>query len=132
MKLTQQEIFYINKFDSFTGVAVKDCIVDDKTVAFLVKPEDVGKAIGSNGSKVKILSKHFGKKVEVFAMYERVEDFIINAFPGINFSSIEKNGKSLFARLSSDERRKFMEKMARFKRIKAFAERDYNIEEIRF
>jgi len=132
MRLTQEEIFYMTKFDSFIGAMAKDCVIDGNVVAFLLKPSDIGKAIGRNGSKVKMLAKHFGKKIEIFALHEKVEEFIRGAFPDITFNSIEIKGKTIIAKLDSNERRKFMEYMGRFKRIKRFLGRNYNIEEIRF
>lgn len=132
MKLTQEEIFYMNKFDSIIGVMAKDCIVDGNVVAFLVKPSDVGRAIGRNGAKVTKLARHLGKKVEIFALHKKVEDFIKGTFPDIKFNSIESKGNVIIAKLDGDEKRKFMEHIGRFKRIKKFAERNYNIEDIKF
>ena len=132
MKLSQEEIFYINQFDAVTGVMAKDCIIAEKVVAFAVKPSDIGKAIGKNGKNVKILGRQFGKRVEIFALHDTVEDFVKNAFQDVEFTGIEKKGKTVVLKLESPERRKFMEYFGKFKRIKKFAERNYNTEEIRF
>ena len=132
MKLTQDEIFYISKFDALTKVMAKDCIVAENVIAFVVKPDDIGRAIGKNGKNARLLAKQFGKRVEIFALQDTPEEFIKSAFPDIKFSSVEKKGNTVIIKLDSPERRKFMEYIARFKRIKKFAERNYNIEDIRF
>lgn len=132
MKLTQEEIFYLNKFDSITGVMPKDCFIDNNTIAFLVKPELLGKAIGKKGIKAKLLAKTFGKKVEIYPYYENVDDFIRNALPDINILAIEKKKNNIQLKLDSTERRKIMDSIGKFKRIKKIAQRNYNIEDLRF
>ena len=132
MKLTQEEIFYLNKFDSITGVMPKDCFIDNNTIAFLVKPELLGKAIGKKGIKAKLLAKTFGKKVEIYQYYENVDDFIRNALPDINILAIEKKENNIQLKLDSTERRKIMDSIGKFKRIKKIAQRNYNIEDLRF
>ncbi len=132
MKLTQEEIFYLNKFDSITGVMPKDCFIDNNTIAFLVKPELLGKAIGKKGIKAKLLAKTFGKKVEIYPYYENVDDFIRNALPDINILAIEKKENNIQLKLDSTERRKIMDSIGKFKRIKKIAQRNYNIEDLRF
>lgn len=132
MKLTQEEIFYINKFDSITGVIAKDCIIDNSTVVFLVKPELLGKAIGKKGIKVKLLAKMFGKKIEIYPYYENIEKFVKSAFRDVAILGVEVKGNNAQIKMDSVDRRKIMEQLAKFKRIKRLAQRNYNIEDLRF
>ena len=132
MKLTQEEIFYINKFDSITGVMAKDCLIDNGTVIFLVKPELLGKAIGRKGIKAKLLAKTFRKKVEIYPYYEKIGEFIKSAFPDIAIFSIEVKGNNAQIKLESADKKKIMDQLAKFKRIKKLAQRNYNIEDLRF
>jgi len=132
MKLTQEEIFYINKFDSITGVIARDCLIDNGIVIFLVKPELLGKAIGRKGVKARLLAKTFGKKVEIYPYYEKIEEFIKSAFPDVAILSVDVKGNNAQIKLESADKRKIMDQLAKFKRIKKLVQRNYNIEDLRF
>ena len=79
--LTPEELRYMQTFSLLTGVAPIDCIVDNKfnRVIFLVKPEDVSKAIGRRGMIVKKLRELLKKDVEVVAYSDNIEQMVKNA-----------------------------------------------------
>lgn len=131
MKLERDEIFFINALDSDTGVIAKDCLIGPKIVTFLVKDSDMGKAIGTNGQKIKRLSRKFGRKIELLAFFEDVGEFFRKAMPETEFNEIKKKDNSLILRVNSTEKRKIMQEAGKFKRIKRIAERNYNIESIK-
>ncbi|MEM0359765.1 MAG: NusA-like transcription termination signal-binding factor [Candidatus Diapherotrites archaeon] len=127
MKLEMEEIFFINALDAETGVIAKDCIISPKMVTFLVKNEDMGKAIGPKGIKIKNLSKKLGRKVELLAFFESPEEFFRKAFPETEFGEIKKEQNSLVLQINSMEKKRMMQDTGKFKRIKKIAERNYNI-----
>ncbi|MBN2067314.1 MAG: NusA-like transcription termination signal-binding factor [Candidatus Diapherotrites archaeon] len=135
MRLTSNEIFYLNALNSISGVDARDCVVDDNAIAFLVKKEAMGKAIGKNASKIKELKKKLRKNVEIFEYTEGIESFIKNALYNIKIEEIkivEKNGKKqAILMLDPENKRKLLNSLPRIKRIKALSKRDYNIEDIR-
>lgn len=75
---------YISLFESLTGATTRDCVHDPQMnrLIFLVKPGEVGLAVGKNGVKVKRLRKLFGKNIEVVEYAETPEKLIANSlFP---------------------------------------------------
>ncbi len=130
MKLEREEIFFINAFDSETGVAAKDVLIEQKNATFLVKDEDMGKAIGPKGSKIKKLTEKLGRRIELLAFTESIEEFFKKALPTAQFSEVKIEGKQVELRLDSMQKREIMGN-SKFKRIKRIAERNYNIENIK-
>lgn len=92
-KITLEELRYLSIFQDLTDALAYRCIIDEESnrLIFLVKPEDVGKAIGRRGSKIRILSEIFKKKVEVVPYSEDLETMIKNLFPGVRIENIQIN-----------------------------------------
>lgn len=82
IKLTGEEMRYIALFENVTGATARDCVIDEKEdrIIFVVKPGDVGLAIGKGGSRVKLLHKMIGKDVEIVEHADKADSFIRNAF----------------------------------------------------
>ncbi len=92
--LDNNTINLITFFENFTGVTVKDCIVDEETntVYFLVEEGKIGLAIGKNGFNVKNVEKVLNKKVKLIEFSSDVCKFIKNLIPKANEITI-KNGQ---------------------------------------
>jgi len=91
--LTPEELRYMQTFALLTGVAPIDCIVDNKfnRVIFLVRPEDVSKAIGRRGIIVKKLRDILKKDVEVVAYSDNIEQMVKNALAPAEVISVRVN-----------------------------------------
>ena len=82
IKLDRESLELISLFNNISGAIIKDCIVydtpqnSDEVIIFLVKKDDVGKAIGKNGEHVKDLTSKLNKKIDVIPFSERLERFI--------------------------------------------------------
>lgn len=135
MKLGSDEIFYINAFNSISGAIAKDVVVQGNSAAFLVKQEDIGKAIGKNACNVKALKKKLNKNIEIIEYREHLQEFLKRALYNVKVKEVEvlerDNKKSVFVSLESDEKRKLLDNLGRFKRIKEIAKRNYGIDELR-
>jgi len=72
----------ISLFNNLSGAIIKDCLTFDspennsEIIIFLVKKEDVGKAIGKSGEHVKDLMNKLQKKIDVIPYSEKLEQFI--------------------------------------------------------
>lgn len=131
MKLTQDEIFYINELANIAGIAARDCIIQGKKVIFLVKKENMGKAIGKKGSNIKELSRKIKKTVEIYAYSEDMNDFIQSNLPKLKVLEVKKEGKKIGIRIENITKTEMMLNKKRLDTLKMFLERMNGINEIR-
>jgi len=82
IKLDRQSMELISLFNSISGAIIKDCFIfqspenNSEIIVFLVKKEDVGKAIGKAGEHVKDLMTKLQKKIDVIPWSENLDQFI--------------------------------------------------------
>ncbi|MDD5148759.1 MAG: NusA-like transcription termination signal-binding factor [Candidatus ainarchaeum sp.] len=135
MKLGADEIFYLNALNSVSGANARDCVVQGNTASFLVRPAELGMAIGKNAVNINKLKKKLGKNIEIFEYSENANDFFKKAFYNIRFKSVdsaEEHGKKILAvSVDAENRSKMLNNSGKIKRIKEIAKRNYNIEEIK-
>lgn len=135
MRLTSNEIFYLNALNSASGANARDCVVQGKVITFLIKKEEIGKAIGKNASSVKKLRETLKLNVELLEYATSAEQFIKKALYNIKVKEVkisQKESKKVASVvLQPGEKRKLLTNMSRVKRIKALALRNYNIGDIK-
>jgi len=82
IKLDRQSMELISLFNNISGAIIKDCFIfhspenNSEIIVYLVKKEDVGKAIGKAGEHVKDLMTKLQKKIDVIPWSENLEQFI--------------------------------------------------------
>jgi N utilization substance protein A len=82
IKIDRNSMELISLFNNISGAIIKDCIVYEspenhsEIIIFLVKKEDVGKAIGRAGEHVKDLMSKLQKKIDVIPYSEKIDQFI--------------------------------------------------------
>ena len=81
IRLTSNEMSYIALFENVTGAVATDCIIDEERdrIIFVVKPGDVGLAIGKHGSRIKLVKRMVQKDIEVVEYADNPEAFIRNS-----------------------------------------------------
>lgn len=81
IKLSMDDMALIAKFEQITGAAAIDVIRDDEgeRIIIVVRPKQLGKAIGRGGVNVKSASEAFGRAVDVVEMAETPEAFVKSA-----------------------------------------------------
>ncbi|WP_458185333.1 NusA-like transcription termination signal-binding factor [Haladaptatus sp. NG-WS-4] len=75
---------YIALFEDETGATARDCVVleddgDEKRVVFVVKPGDMGRAIGPGGKNVQTVQERLGADVELVEDADTAAAFVANA-----------------------------------------------------
>ena len=84
IKIDRESMELISLFNNISGAIIKDCLIfknqeyNTEVIIFLVKEEDVGKAIGKAGEHVKDLKSKLNKKIDVIAFSEDLNHFIQN------------------------------------------------------
>lgn len=69
---------FMSLFETLTRSKLKDCIVKDNLIIFIVQPGEMGKAIGKKGINVKKLEQMLKKKVKIVEYSTDIEQFIKN------------------------------------------------------
>jgi N utilization substance protein A len=82
IKIDRNSMELISLFNNISGAIIKDCLIYEspenhsEIIIFLVKKEDVGKAIGRSGEHVKDLMTKLQKKIDVIPYSEKIDQFI--------------------------------------------------------
>lgn len=76
--LSPEHIKFISLFAKITTIGARDCIIDDKTIVFIVNEGNGSKAIGRNGINAKKLENIFKKRVKIVELNLDLKSFIIN------------------------------------------------------
>ena len=81
VKLSMDDMALIAKFEQITGAAAIDVIRDDEgeRIIIVVRPKQLGKAIGRGGVNVKAASDAFGRAVDVVEIADTPEAFVKSA-----------------------------------------------------
>jgi len=79
VKITENEMKYIQLLQNMTGATIVDCILDEETIIFTVKKGEVGLAVGRGGEKIKRFRMMTNKQVEIFEYLEDPDKFLRNA-----------------------------------------------------
>jgi N utilization substance protein A len=81
IKITENEMKYMQLLQNMTGATVVDCIVNDKedSIIFTVKKGEVGLAVGKGGEKIKRFRNMTNRQVEIYEYMAEPEKFIRNA-----------------------------------------------------
>ncbi|MCX8197177.1 MAG: NusA-like transcription termination signal-binding factor [Candidatus Micrarchaeota archaeon] len=93
VELSNDDIKCIAEFESITGAAVKDCLITDKAVAFIVAEGQLGKAIGKKGANITRVRQRFARQVLIFEDSSDMQQFIRNLFGQIPIKSINVHEK---------------------------------------
>lgn len=66
--------------ENLTGAIAKDCIVENEgnRIIFIIRPGDMGLAIGKNGMNIERTRKVIGRSVEIVEYADTPEEFLKN------------------------------------------------------
>jgi len=69
---------FMSLFESITRSKLKDCIIKDTLVLFIVQPNEIGKAVGAKGVNVRKLERILKKKIKIVEFSPEPVNFIKN------------------------------------------------------
>ncbi len=130
IKLTTEHVRIVSTFERLVDVHVKDCLLDEDTVYFLIEPGMMGKAIGKKGSNIRSVSNALGKKVKIFEYADTPEKMVSNLIhnagaieihDGVVSVSVPVSGRSIVIGRNGKN----------IKMIRQFLERHFNIKNLR-
>jgi len=89
-------IKFISSFQSLTKTTVKDCIVSENSLLFIVPEGEIGKAIGKNAENVRRLANGFKRKIKIVEFSADLLKFIKNAVQPLKIAEIEERDGTVF------------------------------------
>jgi len=81
IKFDTETIRLITLFENITGASVRDCIVNNDLVYYVVDEGKIGIIIGKNGSTIKNAEKIIKKKIKVFEYSKDPVEFVRRMIP---------------------------------------------------
>ena len=78
-------------FEQLTHARLKDCIVSETQVVFVIEPGDMGKAIGPRGAHVKRLEAALKRKVKMVEFAHELVSFIKNLVYPIDVKEVAEH-----------------------------------------
>ncbi len=106
--LSNETVQYINLASKYSGASIRDCVVEDDRVIFIVEKGHLGIAIGSKAKNLEKLRMLFKKIVKFVEFDEDKTRFIQNLCKPYNITKVtfdENNGESI-ARIEVNPRDK--------------------------
>ncbi len=76
--LDKETLQIIALFSQLSSANVRDCIIDEQQIIFIVEGTDVGKAIGPKGSMIKKAEQMLKKRVKIVGYDADAAKFITN------------------------------------------------------
>jgi len=70
----------MNLFSTLTKATVKDCILSENKVIFIVEEGQILRAIGKKGSNVRRIEKALNRKIKIVEFNPNITTFISNLF----------------------------------------------------
>jgi len=136
---SNQELSYIGFFESATGARVVDCLItnNDKTVFFLIRPEDLEKIKQGCRILLQHFSKRIGKEVHVMGLHEDVETFLKNALYPVRVLDVRvengtRGGRVAYVTVSeADKGRAIGRNGFRIQGIREIAKRYFGVNDVK-
>ncbi|MBS3814948.1 MAG: NusA-like transcription termination signal-binding factor [Hadesarchaea archaeon] len=90
IKLDSDKIRKISLFEKVTGATAIDCVEsqDGNRLTFIVKKNEIGKAIGKNGKNISKVREKLGKSVDVVEYAKDPAKFISNIFSSVDLEEV--------------------------------------------
>lgn len=94
--LDTQTLQTIAMFEQLTGAQVRDCVIQDDQVVFIVEIGDMAKAIGKGGQHVRNIEFKLKKRIKIVEYAEEVQKFILNVIAPLEIAGLRQEGGIVF------------------------------------
>lgn len=133
VKFDTDTIRLINFFENFTGVSVRDCLVDGNCIYFIVEEGKVGIAIGKNGNSVRNIERIVKKNIKLFEYSKDLNVFVKKLIPRVNDIKIRNDNERIVVEIKVEKKDKALVIGRDGRNIKVFKEllqRSHNVNEL--
>ena len=83
-------IKFMNLFESLTHAKVKDCIVEEERIIFIVEENNISKAVGRQGVNVRRLENSLKKKIKIVEHHPELLKFVQNVIYPLKVREIKE------------------------------------------
>ena len=87
--LNDETMKYISMFENITRARVKDCIIKEDKLIFIVPKHQVILALGKNNENIKRLKGLFKKNIDIIGFSDKLDVFVKNIFHNFNLQNIQ-------------------------------------------
>lgn len=124
---------FMSSFEFVTHANIKDLVVNNDLLLFIVKQGEIGKAVGPKGANVKRLEKMFKKKIKIVEFSSEPVNFIKNLVYPLKVSDVsEDEGIYIIAPVDSKTRSLLIGKNAcNLRFYESVVKRHFPIKELR-
>jgi N utilization substance protein A len=133
--LSTEGLRYIALFEELTKATVKDCIIDDGRIIYVIKAGDMGAAIGKNGDHINRVKKTVDKHIDLVEYSDEPAEFIKNAFSPVTVRSVnivDRNNKRLaYVEVSNKDKGLAIGRDGKnIEKVKLVAKRHHDIDDV--
>ena len=124
---------YILIFESSTNAKVKDCIVDEDGILFVIEENDMGKAIGKHGSNINRMEDILKKNIRLVEFSNNASQFVQNLIYPVEAKDIREENKiiSIYCHDAKSKGRIFGRDRQNIQKINETVKRYFDIEEVK-
>lgn len=137
MKITNQELLYMNALGQTARVSPMECFVDsNEEIVFVVNPKDISKAIGKNGITIKKLKEKLGKNIQIIPYAKTAKEFVKKYLYQLKIQEIkesenEHGSKILTLNFNNENKTNVKEHFGKIKRLKELMKIKYKINNVK-
>ena len=135
IQLSTEEIRYIALFENTTGAGIKDCIVEENRIIYVVKTGEMGAAIGKNGDHINRVKRSVDKHVELVEYSDDPEKFINNVIGSASVRSVnlvsKQNKRLAYVEVSDNDKGLAIGREGKnIEKVKVLMQRHHDIDDV--
>ena len=135
IQLSTEEIRYIALFENTTGAGIKDCIVEENRIIYVVKTGEMGAAIGKNGDHINRVKRSVDKHVELVEYSDDPEKFISNVIGSASVRSVnlvsKQNKRLAYVEVSDNDKGLAIGREGKnIEKVKVLMKRHHDIDDV--